>query len=195
MQWTLTTGQAGRRAAVLAIATVCVAGAACSWKGDRGSNLAAAPVFPEGWSTRPTRMRVYPTTRFSQEGGHSILEAHIELFDEMGDSVKGVGRFRMELLTRARGSDQSMGDRLYTWDVDMLTLADQQRHWDPITRTYWFRLKLDDLPSTERGTLFHVQFLLPDGGRLDTRSVLGVSSWTDGWAPLQPSGVNIQSTP
>jgi hypothetical protein len=105
-------------------------------------------------------MRVYPSSRFVQEGALTVLEARIELLDEMGDTIKGSGRFHFELAEAATPTAGSLGSsgspggggasvagqRLYAWDVPLTTLEEQRQYWDPITRTYQFRLKMNAAP-------------------------------------------------
>lgn len=112
----------------------------CAWKGERGESSVAA--LQGTWDIRPARMRVYPTTRFVREASQGLLEARIELLDELDDPVKGVGEFHIELLSlNARGET---GDRLYLWTVPMHTQAQNKEYWDAVSRTYLFRLKIDD---------------------------------------------------
>ena len=119
-------------------------------------------------------MRVYPSTRFIEGEKNSMLESRVELFDEMDDSVKGVGKFRLELFDRPRGGNPGVGQRRYSWDVSVLTLADQRRYYDTITRSYLFRLKLEDLATARRESVLQVTFVSPKGDRLETRCDLPV---------------------
>ena len=96
------------------------------------------------WKPIAVRMRVYPTTRFVSDSGKPVLEARIEMLDEMGDSVKASGLWRIELLSG--GETRVIRDPrklLYSWQVQAMTLAQQQRLYDPVTRAYHFRLQMD----------------------------------------------------
>jgi len=150
------------------------ASAGCAWKGGEQGGDFKQHTGGHVWEMGPVRMRVYPSTRFVEGKGDSMLEARIELFDEMDDSVKGVGKFRIELFDRPRGGNPGVGRRRYSWDVSALTLADQRRYYDTITRSYLFRLKLEDQATARRETVLRVTFILPEGKRLETRCDLPI---------------------
>ncbi len=128
------------------------------------------------WRPTPTRVRVYPSTRFIQESGRAILEARFELFDEMGDPVKSAGAFRIEL----HSIDESLGNAprrlLYTWNAETLTLDQQREHYDPITRGYLFRLGVDNLNIAKQATLLKVAFTPVGRPRFEADAVIR-SDW------------------
>ena len=143
--------------------------AGCAFKGGcRGGGVQPGPA----WQPEPVALRIYPSTRFVQQSGQAALEARIELFDQMGDSIKAAGRIRFELFATAAPGPGMRGLRLYTWNVEMLTLEDQQQYFDPITRGYLFRLKLDNLSITRRATLLHITFTQVGGLRLETQALV-----------------------
>jgi hypothetical protein len=144
----------------------------CTWKGGQGDFRGEGDLGSRVWRAKPVRMRVYPSTRFVQEGDRSILEARLELMDEMGDSVKGAGRFRIELFAGGWVDIPGVGQRLYDWEVETLKLADQRLYYDAITRAYLFRLRLDDNTTALRSALLHVMYASPDGARLEAHAVL-----------------------
>ncbi|MCC6681775.1 MAG: hypothetical protein IT445_12810 [Phycisphaeraceae bacterium] len=118
-----------------------------------------------GWESRPVAMRVYPTTRFVKQGEQAVLEARVELFDEMGDSVKGAGEMRLELRDAAPGNRGGAEAILYTWTVSLMTLEDQQRYYDPVTRCYLFHLKLEELPAAKRNPVLSLFYTMTDNQR------------------------------
>jgi len=120
------------------------------------------------WTPRPIAIRIYPSTRYVQEQGQAILEARIELFDAMGDSIKGSGQVRCELYALGEGDRATVGARLYNWEISLNTLDEHQRFYDPIIRGYVFRLKIDDIELTQRPTLLRVFFQPPGSDRLST---------------------------
>ena len=124
------------------------------------------------WLIEPVRMRIYPSTRFVDRDSETILEARVEMFDEMSDSVKGVGQFRFELLVAGL---MGQTERLYTWNVSALTLSDQRRYYDSITRAYLVPLKLTEAVSQDMATL-RVTFVGPSGNRLETSALVGAES-------------------
>lgn len=146
----------------------------CQWKG--GSTGSASPAASgQAWQPRPVRIRVYPSSRFVQAGTDMHFEARLELLDDMGDSIKGVGVCRFELFESAPGGrmeDPASAKRLYSWDVSMRTLVEQHRYYDAITRTYVFRLKLDDQPTARRGAFLLVTFMPAEGNRLEAQAAL-----------------------
>ena len=146
----------------------------CVWKGGEPRSDFKQHAGDQVWKVVPVRMRVYPSTRFVESEGFSILEARVELFDAMGDSVKGVGKFRIEIFDRPRGGNPGVGQRRYSWEVSALTLADQHRYYDTITRSYLFRLKLEDQATAHRETVLQVIFISPEGNRLKTHSDLPI---------------------
>ena len=154
----------------------------CVWKGgDDAGNRVRFEDSGDIWMVKPVRMRVYPSTQFIQDDtGRSVLEARIELIDDMGDSVKGVGKFRLELLSRSRTTDVGVGQRLYSWNVSATTLEEQIKYYDSITRAYCFHLNLDEDRSAKRDTYLHVMFTTTDGRRLATETSLPVDLQTIG---------------
>ncbi|MFP4144568.1 MAG: hypothetical protein ACOCTI_07510 [Phycisphaeraceae bacterium] len=132
-----------------------VVGGGCRFKGEPAGadSLAAAGA----WQPRPVAMRIYPSTRFASEEGQHLLEARLEFSDEMGDSIKAAGRLSFGLYAAAPAGG-ALGRELYRWQVDLLTLEDQQQHFDPVTRTYLFRLKLDRPIATTQPTTLRVSF-------------------------------------
>lgn len=154
-------------ASLLAAATTL---AGCEWK---GGPFAATPATQPAdmFHPAPKTLRVYPTSRFVQENGRTLLEARVELLDEMEDSIKAVGDFHIELLAAGKASGASVGQRLYSWDVAVTTITDQKRFYDRISRAYLFRLSLDDAPQPRRDTLLKVTYMPVTGPRIEAQTV------------------------
>lgn len=151
----------------------------CVWKGGHKERHATIDdASAQVWSGRPWRARVYPATRFAEDQSKSILEARIELVDDMGDPVKSAGRLRLELFARSAAGKPDIGQRLYSWDVSILTREDQQRHYDPITRTYVFRLKLDESHTPRIQSVLKVMFISPQGKRIEAQATLPINLYT-----------------
>ncbi len=146
---------------------------ACAFKGANGE-----PGGTNGsvWRPHPAAARVYPSTRFARFAEGTMLEARIELLDEMGDSIKGAGEFRLELFApavgRAAEEGRDPGRRLYTWETPLHTLAQQRQFYDPVTRTYQFRLRMDVPSHAGSEALLRVTFLAADGERLQAEAVV-----------------------
>lgn len=145
------------RCAVIILA-LAAAVAGCQPKGGRGDHR---PSDHDAWWPRPVAVRVYPSTRFvSAHDAQALLEARLELADEMGDPLKAPGEFRLELFS------DTTDRQLYAWRVRALTLDEQKMFYDPITRTYLLRLKLDPAALAEASPRLRVTFALAGGGRL-----------------------------
>jgi hypothetical protein len=128
---------------------------------DASSKQSQAGV-ESAWSPQPTSVRIYPATRFVRQGEDAVLEARIELFDEMGDSVKGSGTFRLELRSATTSGRDGL---LYTWQVKLHTVEDQRQYFDPVTRGYLLRLKIDDIAIAKRSTQLNIVYTTPEGWR------------------------------
>ncbi|MBI1335824.1 MAG: hypothetical protein GC164_02550 [Phycisphaera sp.] len=162
----------------VALAMWLIAFAGCEWKGGKGpfSSRGSVHVYPEGqFMIEPVAMRVYPSSKFMNEGGDTVLRARIELLDQMGDSVKGVGVYRFELYTPERASQAGDGRKLYGWDVPVKDLVSQKLYYDPITRSYLFRLKLEDRSTAQTGATLVVTFEPATGTRLSAQAALAAA--------------------
>jgi hypothetical protein len=74
-----------------------------------------------------------------------------------------VGQFRFELHER-RPADAAMREPLRQWNVDLRDPERNRLHYDKVTRTYLFRLSIDDL--AELGERPHLRvFVLSIDGR------------------------------
>lgn len=170
-----------------AVAFVMLACLGCAWKGGATQH---PRICDQMWQIVPVRIRVYPSSHFTRDQDQLILEARIELFDEMGDSVKGAGIWHFELYAheqtgelspsgivtsstrRPIAAPRASDELLYSWDVTMLSLDQNQRFYDPITRTYLFRLNLEDGSTSPTAVKVHIIFTRPDGKRLQATSIV-----------------------
>lgn len=150
-----------------------------TYKGGRPSNDVLSDQTP--WPFRPASIRLHPFTQISQTelgvasdseqaksqaknpdqkaGVMLMVDARVELLDQLGDVTKGVGSFRFELYdVGASAAHQGEDLRLQKWEAPLLTLEQNERLYDSITRTYWFRLPLDEAPPANRPLKLAVQF-------------------------------------
>ncbi len=134
----------------------------CTFKG--GNGLGTPLGLGGAWTPRPVSMRVHPSTRFVKREGDPVLEARVELLDEMGDATKASGEFRMELYAGTTPGGEAPARRQYAWTVTLTTLADHERAFDPITRSYRFNLKLDDMSIARRRSRLVVTLTPADDG-------------------------------
>jgi len=144
----------------------------CVWKGGQDNVRPICHEHVQKWQSTPSRIRVYPSTHFIQDGEQTILDARIELIDDMGDPVKAAGRLRLELFARSTTGKPDIGTRLYNWEVSTWTIDDQKRHYDPITRAYLFRLKLDESQTSKIQTVLKVMFTSGSSERLEAQASL-----------------------
>ncbi|MEM8737662.1 MAG: hypothetical protein AAGG38_04190 [Planctomycetota bacterium] len=128
----------------------------------------------EAWQPEPVALRIYPSTRFVNEGDVTLLEARVELFDQMGDSVKASGRLRFELYASGYAPGIDVGRLLFSWDLALTRLEDQRRYYDPVTRSYLLRLRLDSREISRRQVLLRVTFEPSDEERLTDEQVIRV---------------------
>ena len=150
-------------------------GMGCRFKGERAvvtSGQSDAPDAADAWRAEPVGVRVYPSTRFISVEGEPTLEAWVELYDAMGDPVKCSGTFRIDLYRSEHPDRPAPEERLAGWVVEVFTLEDHQRYYDPITQSYLFRLKLDTPDPARIPTVLRVTLTTPRDARLQTQELL-----------------------
>ena len=112
-------------------------------------------------------MELHPLTRVVRDPASETvrIEAHVELLDAWGDTVKDVGEFQFELF-RGTGDVGSMTQEL-VWRKDISSPEASSRQYDAITRTYVVPLleAPDWLRQGGRATLV-ATFTATDGRRL-----------------------------
>ena len=139
------------------------------YKGTKGKP-GLPPASSADWPFKPVSMRVHPFTAmsFDEAAGKWVVEARVELVDVLGDVTKGLGAFRFELYavapTEGRAGEET---RLYVWEDSVATLDQTRARYDPITRTYYFKLQLDEPPLPKQRLRLAVQFNAAWGERLN----------------------------
>ena len=63
-----------------------------------------------------------------------------------------------------------MSEALYAWNVALVTLEEQRRFYDAVTRAYLFRLKLDKPVAGKRDMMLKVLLSTPEGKRISTQA-------------------------
>lgn len=124
------------------------------------------------WLPHPVDVRVYPTTRFAMADGQVVLETRIELVDAMGDPVKAPGLFGIALEGAQRGDMSPFDQTMYRWQMRVRTLNDQRRHYDPVTQTYLFNLKLRELAAPRQAVTVKATFTTMQGKVLEGEFVI-----------------------
>jgi hypothetical protein len=135
----------------------------------KGADADAGALEGDAWPFRPAAMRIHPFTAIErdEEAEALVLEARVELRDQLGDTTKGVGDFRFELYAREpEASQQGERRRLAVWDAPLQTLEQNRRHYDPVTHSYLFRLRLPQRPPEDRRLELLAQFSPRRGQRL-----------------------------
>lgn len=151
--------------------TLCIALSGCAFKGDL-ANEARREQAGNSWRPSPVSVRVYPSSKFARVEDQLIIEARVELIDEMGDPTKSSGILLFQLKTTGHVSGSSDSKQLYKWDINLLTLEEHKQAYDPITQAYLFRLKLDQKSAPNVPTTLQVTFVRPQGQRLDAQAIL-----------------------
>jgi hypothetical protein len=105
----------------------------------------------------------------------AVIEARVEFFDQFGHTTKGMGLVRFELFpARPGGSRLEGAESLGVWGFDLNDLDTNLTHYDEVTRTYRFRLRLDpSVTRPEQGRLV-IGARTPDGRRLTGEYALGL---------------------
>jgi hypothetical protein len=161
--------------ALLACGLFCACGAAgCAsdthvsepWDGPHLEPPAGQEVGPDApWPFWPQRMRVHPLSKFVTDRGTGelLIEARVEFVDPSGDTCKTVGIIDIDL----HDADESRytSEAIASWNANLWDLQVNHERYDEVTRTYLFRLRVDERPVPDEPEL-RVYFLSGDGKRL-----------------------------
>lgn len=154
-----------------------VAVTGCEFKGKTAMPLVKANAGGAEhhalWIAHPQKLRIYPSSRFIVADQGPALEVRIEMLDEMGDSVKGAGGMHMELLEAVKQHRDALEKKLYSWDVPLKTIEDQQSYFESVTRTYHFVLRLDEQIPDDFQVTLAISFQREDGLLLQAKATLG----------------------
>ncbi len=148
--------------------------AGCAFKGDAARQASREREQGDHWRPVVAGIRVYPSSKFARIDQQLIVEARVELLDEMGDSAKSSGLVQFQLNTTGHASGSSEAKQLYKWDIELQSLEDQKTYYDPITRAYLFRLKMDQQAAPQVPTTLQVIFTRTNGQRLAAQATLPV---------------------
>ncbi|NBC10399.1 MAG: hypothetical protein GVY24_01515 [Planctomycetes bacterium] len=128
------------------------------------------------WPFVPAAMRIHPFTSIEYDDKRQahVLEARVEMLDRVGDITKAVGTLRFELyqLGERASAGSSQTRLLYSWDAPLRTIEQNRTHFDPITRTYLFKLKLDRAPAPGSRLRVVAQLTDPDERHLTAQAKL-----------------------
>lgn len=134
----------GRATSAAALLGVLLAGAAgCDSTPPTGDHPLAGPprsaATAPDWPYWPRRVRIHPLTRLvEEEDGTTYVEVRVEFLDRQDDGTKANGRLELALFDERRGpEDRRVID---FWDSDLTDETTNATRFDPVTRTYLFKL-------------------------------------------------------
>lgn len=176
-------GQAGRRPCrsrpmrmlALLLTAMLLAGPVligCQPKSSAGKQFSlSGEGTPEAsWPFWPRAMRIHPLTRFTDDPRNPdqvLIETRIEFTDAWKDPCKALGIITLDL---ADGADATRYDpELDRYQIDLRDLDINVERWDPVTRTYVFKLEVSRFRIPQRPQLI-VMFDSADGGRAEDRA-------------------------
>ena len=100
----------------------------CASKSSKNGAMATSAVSNDSspaWPFWPTRMRLHPLSRVGvdAESGQAVIEVRLELFDDTGDTVKGVGQVRIDLHQLPVPAGSASMPPLATWNPGQLLIV------------------------------------------------------------------------
>ena len=110
----------------------------------------------------PHTIRIHPFTGLRNlEKGVRGLEVRMEALDAYQDTTKAFGTFRFELYAFKAFSPNPKGVMIESWEVDLMNPRENIVRWDPITRSYVFRLGLNESVAAGRRLVLTAAFESP----------------------------------
>jgi hypothetical protein len=125
----------------------------------------------------PATINVHRLTRLVREKeGATTIQAHVELLDRWGDSVKWPGKLVFELYQDTSGGTGVAGgpEQINVWALDLTDAEANAKAYDRVTRTY--RATLTDVGLAQRSRqrlTLRVGFNPPDGRQITATYRLG----------------------
>ena len=115
------------------------------------------------WPFWPVSMRFHPLTRLvvKEDEEDCTLEARLEFKDLEGDISKALGKMNIQLYEMR--SDDTAGEFIANWDIDLENRQVNRTHYSVITRTYLLRLVI----KTYRNKLREKMVLLAEFKSVD----------------------------
>ena len=90
------------------------------------------------------------------------VEAYVELKDQFGDPIKALGEFRFELFQYRPALADPRGKRFGQGGIQEVNLGaveENQQHWDSISRSYRFDLRLPEEAANLKKVVLQVTFV------------------------------------
>jgi hypothetical protein len=143
-------------------------GCASSGSNTRGRDpaLRQTRITDAEWPFWPYRMRIHPLSHFvkDRDSGDLLIETRIEFEDAEGNTCKGVGLIGIELYS-ADVEQFVSSEAISSWSTDLGDLDVNRDHYDDVTRTYLFRLEVEDVDLPDQPEL-RAYFTSRDGAHL-----------------------------
>jgi hypothetical protein len=133
----------------------------------------SAATAPD-WPFWPRRVRIHPLTRLVEEAdGETYVEARIEFLDARSDGTKASGSLELGLFDERRGPDNRRV--IDFWQSDLADPQMNAARFDPVTRTYLFKLSVP-ADVFELGPVLYVRHDSDDGRTMLDRMELRTDS-------------------
>jgi hypothetical protein len=98
-----------------------------------------------------------------RHSGDPLIEVRVEFVDAGGYTCRAVGLIDIDL--HDADADRYTTEAITSWNANLWDLEVNHERYDDVTRTYLFRLRIDDHPIPREPEL-RVYFLSGDGNRL-----------------------------
>jgi hypothetical protein len=126
-----------------------------------------------------SKVRLQPSfTKISGTQGQAesgVIETFVELSDQFGDPIKALGTCRFEIYQYRPISSDPRGPRCEIDGIQTVDLRDlqvNQKHWDNITRSYRFKIKLPPMSSGADKIVLQATFIMKPEYRLQDMLVV-----------------------
>ena len=176
-----------RTLTLCALLVACVMLAGCENGGDpptvstsssdpaiAGTRTAPSPLD----SLLPADLEIHAFTgkqTFDSAGNPMGFEVRIKMLDADGDPVKAYGDYSFALYLKRPRSADPRGTRLDWWSEDLTEHADNQLHWDPISLTYKFNLRLKQSIAPGQELILDTFFVSPYTTRLHAERFITIA--------------------
>jgi hypothetical protein len=120
------------------------------------------------WPFWPVTLRIHALTRITLDRTEKtpVLESRVEFLDTESATTKAVGQVLLELTDEGRTGESDLTSEI--WTIDLRDLRANATHFDDVTRTYLFKLRLDPARRRHRPHL-RVEFHSSNGIVLSDR--------------------------
>jgi hypothetical protein len=146
----------------LVVMCMLLAAACAPGCGDATPPAGGVEVKPPLSYMLPHEIRIHPFTGLrTLDKDFRGLEVRMEAMDAYQDTTKAFGTFRFELYAFKPYSSNPKGALIESWEVDLMNSRENVIRWDPITRSYVFRLGLNESVPAGRRLVLTAAFESP----------------------------------